>query len=308
MKAIMYHYVRQFDNKHPNFRFLDIDQFQKQLDFFEQNFGFVDKDEWNQFINEGKTPSRKGKVLLTFDDALYCQYEYVVPELTRRGLWGIFYVPTLPYIKKTILDVHKIHLLCGAFEAKSLLRFTLNLVNEDMIPDKKRKDFREKTYINQENFESVSELKRLLNYFVEYKYRSLLIEEIRKEFDYKFDHPSFYISYENLVNMKNKGMIIGSHTESHLVMSKLSKEEQFKQINNSFNFLNDLFDAKHKTYSHPYGGFHSFNNHTKKVLLENNVRYSFNVESREIDSSDYQNSMHHLPRYDCNEFEFGKAS
>ena len=101
MKAIMYHYVRQFDNKHPNFRFLDIAQFQKQLDFFEQNFGFVDKDEWNQFINEGKTPSRKGKVLLTFDDALYCQYEYVVPELTRRGLWGIFYVPTLPYIKKT---------------------------------------------------------------------------------------------------------------------------------------------------------------------------------------------------------------
>ena len=82
-------------------------------------------------------------------------------------------------------------------------------------------------------------------------------------------------------------------------MSKLSKEEQFKQINNSFNFLNDLIDAKHKTYSHPYGGFHSFNNHTKKVLLENNVRYSFNVESREIDSSDYQNSMHHLPRYDC---------
>ena len=85
-----------------------------------------------------------------------------------------------------------------------------------MIPDKKRRDFREKTYINQENFESVSELKRLLNYFVEYKYRSLLIEEIRKEFDYKFDYPSFYISYENLVNMKNKGMII-VHTQKAIL-------------------------------------------------------------------------------------------
>ena len=308
MKAVMYHYVREYDNKYPNFRFLDINQFKKQLDYFEQNFGFLDKEEWNHFINEGKIPSNKGKVLLTFDDALHCQYEYVFPELIRRGLWGIFYVPTLPYIKKTILDVHKIHLLCGAFEAKSLLAFTSKLITEDMIPDKKRKEFREKTYLNQKNFQAVSEFKRLLNYFIEYKYRSFLIEEIRKEFSYQFDYPSFYISYENLVNMKNQGMIIGSHTESHLVMSKLSKEEQFNQVKNSFDFLSELSDENNKTYSHPYGGFHSFNNSTIQVLSENNVRYSFNVESREIDHKDYQNSMSHLPRFDCNEFAFGKAS
>ena len=61
MKAIMYHYIRQFDNKHPNFRFLILLNF-RTIRFFEQNFGFVDKDEWNQFINEGKAPSRKGMI------------------------------------------------------------------------------------------------------------------------------------------------------------------------------------------------------------------------------------------------------
>ena len=50
MKAIMYHYVRQFDNDLPNFRFLDVDNFEKQLDFFQEKFGFVSKDEWLNVI------------------------------------------------------------------------------------------------------------------------------------------------------------------------------------------------------------------------------------------------------------------
>lgn len=304
----MYHYVRKYNHKYPNFRFLDFDNFKKQLDYFEQNFGFVQKNEWEQFVREGKTPQNKGKILLTFDDALYCQYEFVFPELTKRGLWGIFYVPTMPYVKKTILDVHKIHLLCGMYEAKNLFEFASKLVTEDMVPDIKRKEFREKTYKNQKNFVAVSEFKRLLNYFIEYRYRSELIEKIGREFNYQFHFPSFYIPYKNLVNMANQGMLIGSHTESHLVMSKLSKEEQFNQVKNSFDFLSDLYNEDHKTYSHPYGGFHSFNNQTMEILSKNNVRYSFNVESREINQDDYLNSMNHLPRFDCNEFSFGKAS
>ena len=46
MKAIMYHYVRSFDPSLPNFRFLDVENFEKQLDFFQEQFGFVTKDEW----------------------------------------------------------------------------------------------------------------------------------------------------------------------------------------------------------------------------------------------------------------------
>ena len=39
-----------------------------------------------------------------------------------------------------------------------------------MIPDKKRKEFR-KNLFESKNFQAVSEFKRLLNYFIEYKYR-----------------------------------------------------------------------------------------------------------------------------------------
>ena len=86
MKAIMYHYVREFDKNHPNFRFLDVENFRKQLDYFEKNYGFVSKAEWDDFINKGILNVAQDKVVLTFDDAMRCHFDYVFPELEKRGL------------------------------------------------------------------------------------------------------------------------------------------------------------------------------------------------------------------------------
>ena len=47
----MYHYVREYDNQYPYFRYLDIRNFRKQLDFFEKKYGFVKKSEWDDFVN-----------------------------------------------------------------------------------------------------------------------------------------------------------------------------------------------------------------------------------------------------------------
>ncbi len=308
MKAIMYHYVREYDDLLPNFRFLDFRNFGKQLDFFERNFGFVEKEEWDEALTSGLNETVSGKVILTFDDAMSCHYDYVFPELEKRNLWGIFYVPSLPYVENKILDVHRIHLLCGAYDGRDILNILLNIVTEDMIPDTKIKEFRNKTYSNQKNYEGVSEFKRILNYFVSYDYRESIINDVAESLDYKFDPDNFYTSVENLIKMNSAGNIIGSHSVNHPVMSKLSRAKQHDQIKDSFDFLNRIGCIQHKTYCHPYGGFHSFNNDTIDLLESEGVDYSFNVESREITINDLKNSKHFLPRFDCNLFEFGDAS
>ena len=80
MKAIMYHYVRPFDSEYPNLKNLNIDDFRKQLDYFQAEFGFVSKED---FINSFKTGKPVNGVILTFDDALYCHYEYAYKEFKR---------------------------------------------------------------------------------------------------------------------------------------------------------------------------------------------------------------------------------
>lgn len=308
MKSVMYHYVREYDDKHPNFRFLDVQNFRKQLDFFEKNFGFVDAQEWESFVTNGQMPDRRGKVVLTFDDAMSCHYEFVFPELIKRGLWGIFYVPTAPYMDNKLLDVHRVHLLCGAVDGEELFHEAMKLIDEDMIPDSKRKEFREQTYTNQTNYEGVSEFKRLLNYFIDYDRRESFIDVLSDVFGYQYSANSFYVQKTQLSEMFDHGMIFGSHTVSHPVMSKLIRAEQTREITSSFAFLDELKLTKHKTYCHPYGGFHSFDQNTVEILDEQNVAYSFNVDYRDITQQDIIANKQSLPRYDCNLFEFGKAS
>ena len=73
--------------------------------------------------------------------------------------------------------------------------------------------------------------------------------------------------------MGDNGNVIGSHSVTHPVMSKLNRDEQLFQIKDSFLFLNDLKINSEKTYCHPYGGFHSFNE-KRSIYLINKV---FNI-------------------------------
>lgn len=309
MKAVMYHYVRRFDPRYPFFRFLDFEHFKKQLDYFSASFGIATRDEWEAFIDESGhgngNSETSDKIVLTFDDAMRCHSEYVVGELERRGLWGIFYIPTMPYFEGGILDVHRIHLLTGAMEGKALYHELMQIIHEEMIPDSKREDFRQLTYARQRNYEGVADFKRLLNYFIDYEYRSGVISDVAARVGYRFPDRDFYIPEEALRNMAAAGHIIGSHTMHHPVMSKLSLAQQQREIETSFAALEAITPLSEYTYCHPYGGFHSFNKDTVQILDNHRVRYSFNVEPTDITAAHVRSAPQSLPRYDCNEFPFG---
>ena len=66
------------------------------------------------------------------------------------------------------------------------------------------------------------------------------------------------------------------------------------EIKNSLYFLENGLNLD-KTYCHPYGGFHTFNKETIKILAEEAIGYSFNVEPRDIFENDIINSPYYLP-------------
>lgn len=110
----MYHYVKESAKGFPFFRYLSLKNFKKQLDFFEKNYGFVRFDEFCLLKKEPDFFSHlKGKILLTFDDGLKEHFSLVFPELKRRGIFGIFFIPTLVLERKRALAVHTVHYLLG---------------------------------------------------------------------------------------------------------------------------------------------------------------------------------------------------
>jgi len=310
MKAIMYHYVREHNEAFPHFKYLHVEDFEKQLDYFSDNFGFMSKSDFEHAIRTGET---KHGVVLTFDDAFSDHYDYVYSVLRKRGMWGIFYVPTKPYSSGKILDVHRIHLLLGKVGGTKLLEMLDGLVNDDMLSHSSVQDFHNFTYSTQKGnaHKDTVMVKKILNYFVSYEFREGLLDILM---DRVFDEQdallrNFYLSKTQMTEMAKNGMIIGSHTVSHPVMSKLELERQAAEISESFAFLEQFIPVEtFKTFCYPHGGFHTFSRETEALLTENGVRYSFNVEPRDVAAEDLLNRPQALPRYDCNLFPHGKVA
>lgn len=304
MKAVMYHYVRAINEEQPNFKSLHVDDFRKQLDYFEEKFGIATYED----VLKVKSGIPVDKVLLTFDDGVIDHYQYVFPELKKRGKVGIFYVPTLPYVENKMLDVHKTHLILGAINASVVLRTLEGLITNDMIEH--RDEFENKTYVHQSNDQCTLRVKRILNYFLSYDYRTEVIDKLFTELlgDQADYCSSYYMNKDQIRELVDKGMIVGSHSISHPVFSRLNEIEQRREIEESFQLLDEICGSQQiKTFCYPYGGKHSFNDTTVNILDEIKNDFSFSVEPMDISQSDLIESKQALPRYDCNFFKYGQC-
>ena len=109
---------------------------------------------------------------------------------------------------------------------------------------------------------------------------------------------TFYLSPDQILSMDKMGMIIGSHSHSHTLMSSLSRRRQGYEIERSTNFLFQLLGFSLKIFSFPYGRASSFNEDTINLLKQKNYSYAFSVESRDIELND---NPFEIPRYNSNE-------
>ena len=130
MKPVMYHYVRPSAPGLPHFPYLSLADFERQLDHFTKNYGFVSCRAFIDWVEGAPAPAG---VLLTFDDGLRDHVDFVLPALHRRGLFGIFYVSSGPVLTRSLLDVHKVHLAVGCMGGPAALAW-LKQMAPDLIP------------------------------------------------------------------------------------------------------------------------------------------------------------------------------
>ncbi len=304
----MYHYVRPVPDGLPYFRYLHLENFRRQLDWLSARYPFPSRDQFFEALAEGRACPG---IVLTFDDAMSDHYYYVFRELERRGLWGIFYVPTGMYETGKLLDVHRIHLILGRIGGERAMALLREVVTDDMLSHRRVRDFHEKTYARQDNSAATDRFKRILNYFISYEHREAVLDRLmeacldgRSEME---EVARFYVRPDQLREMHAAGMEIGSHGVNHLVMSKLDIAEQTAEIDRSFGFLENVLGSEVRTFCYPYGGFHTFTEEVERLLTARGCRFSFNVEQRDIGDRDLRERPQALPRYDCNQFPYGRA-
>ncbi len=307
MKAIMYHYVRPAPSRLPYFRYLHVEDFARQLDWFAEHHRFVTREEFDDACHTGEVPEG---IVLTFDDGLADHYESVLPLLKERGLFGIFYICSAPVEQRKLLDVHRIHLILGRLGGDVAMQRLQRHLREDMLSDAHRTEFRESTYRNQVNDDATTTFKRMLNYWISYEHRDAVLDALfEEEFGGEAEIASaFYLTPAQIRELDAAGMMVGSHGANHFLFSKLPAERQQEEIVESFQYLSRVLGKPVTTFCYPYGGSHAFTSHTMSLLEQAGTLFSFDVNPRDITAEDLRSGRQALPRYDCNMFPHGKAS
>lgn len=304
MKVVMYHHLTNQNAAGMFPHALDFEKFKRQLDFFKKEYGFVSNTEWQNFVEFGQMPEKRGKVLLTFDDATKCHYQLAYPELRSRGLWGIFFASTSPLATSRPLNVHLVQRLCADVPIGSLLDETYNLLGRRAVTVES---------IDLEGLPSIDydrhpvqdkyrEFKNLLNSQISYDLQSDVILHLLSLFQINVNCSEIYASVTELQDMQENRMHVECHSEHHRLLSRLDNVDQISDLTAATSYLKSKKLLKNMGYCHPFGGRSSYNENTLKILKSLSYRYAFSVEEREVVEEDCCENMYTLPRFDCNSF------
>ncbi len=303
-KVIMYHYIRNFDKKIPYFNFLRFNDFKKQVNFFQKKgVRFL------KISDNLDEVYKKKKFILTFDDGLK-EHLKVANYLKKKNILGLFFIPTAQLFNSDFLSIHKLHLIFGKLSGTKILeilkkkKININYHNKIFSTFKKQKKFLEKkNSFSEKNLKIY--LKTILNNLCGPK--RIVIDKIFNSLFSKKEQKkifkNFYLNEKDIKYIDKNGMIVGSHGFDHQVLSLKSFANQKKDISKSLKILSNILNKNIYYFCYPYGGLGSLNKDTIKILKMNKIKYSFNVNSK---NWTLKSDKLLIPRYDCNEFKFGK--
>ncbi|MCR5701988.1 MAG: polysaccharide deacetylase family protein [Lachnospiraceae bacterium] len=301
---VMYHYVRPIaDSKYPGIKGLELTLFEKQIQFFNDNFSVVTMEQVVDAACRGiELP--ENALLLTFDDGYIDHYQYVFPILQKYSMQGSFFVPSAVVKYGKVLDVNKIHFILACSKIEELMPKVMSMLNEYRDSgyniESNKVLFDNLAVANRWDCKEVIFVKRLLQGYLEEDVRnemvSRLFEDIVGESEKEFSE-KLYLNKEQITEMKNAGMYFGLHGEEHYWLNKLPIEKMMKDIDNSMAFFDEILDKDNLVINYPYGGYNNaVLDYAKKIGCKLGLGVEPGVANVKIGNA------YALPRFDTNDF------
>ena len=148
--------------------------------------------------------------------------------------------------------------------------------------------------------ERSSNIKVFMNRYFPLDTKGDFLRELMDDLDIKESVEDFYLTKSEIKQLEKMGMIIGGHSHSHNLLSRLSKEKQLYEIMKCKKTIEGLMEEELKIFSYPYGRKSSYDKNTLEIVKQNNFKYAFSVEDIDIENS---KNEYELGRYNCNSLE-----
>lgn len=292
MYGVMYHRIFMDEKSKKCFDGITFNEFKKQINNFKEKHETISIDESN-FCD-------KEKMILTFDDGYKDHFE-AAKELSQNNMKGIFFISSNVF-EHRILITNLIHYILAYGKCSDII----SDIKEQIIfyKDKFKLKSYEEYHLNimaEKTLDSLEKriIKRLLQRDLPYRLRKIICENlfanyVKKSFDDVFNE--LYLSDFEIREMKKMGMIFGNHTSNHVFLSRISQNEQKKEILDSLRVLqkNNIVDDEWY-FAYPYGDYNKF---TIEILKMNNCLGAFTIQNNCLEAS----NKYELGRIDCVDF------
>lgn len=257
---IMYHYVRPIaGSEWSGLKGRETVEFRGQLDWLRKNRTIVAMEDVVAAWNHGATLPDDA-ALLTFDDGLRDHHDIVLPILEAEGVSAAFFPPSGPLVDSRVLDVHRIQFVLAAGADPVILARELDeLIIARGLGDVAALRARFARPSRWDPAETVY-VKRVLQRGLPAAARRDLTGDLFARF-VSSDETGFaaelYCGAEELRNLHEAGMHLGSHTHSHGWLTDLEAETVRDELLRSLGPLREAGVRTEDgwTLSYPYGGF-----------------------------------------------------
>ena len=226
---------------------MDVALFDKCISHISKNYYVVLLEDL--VLNQKDFPSNKKYATIVFDDGYKDNIEYALPVLNKYKVKASFYVVT-DCIEKNIPTWT--YILDYSFQYTNKNSIDLSF---DFLPAELRiKEIG--THAARTAY--VRKLKPALKK-VTHTDRLKVIEIVQRSFD-DVEIPRLMMGWNDLLQLKNAGHYIGSHTVSHCMLGTMTSEEEIKkELLNSGEKIREQLGYFPVTISYPVG---SYNSHT----------------------------------------------
>jgi peptidoglycan/xylan/chitin deacetylase (PgdA/CDA1 family) len=236
----------------------DATRFRQEMEWIKKETRVLSEEELIEIVYS-KKPVKELCSMVTFDDGYRDNFDIAYPILKELNIPAIFFIPTEHLSKRQV----------GWWDIVAYL-----------IKKTGRKNF---TFQNIEY--NITDPKLLIKKFIR-ELKSIessdvnnYLNNLSKALDQDFPdielQSSELMTWDQIRLMSDNGMTIGTHGHDHSIFSRQDGTTLRAQLETSIHILESVIDKKIKSVAYPVGGYHHFNQETKTVSKDIDLKLGF---------------------------------